>query len=55
MVQYILTFKLTDGHQYFHYQSPIPITLKCQYHTAKHYGLVGFVRQKKTLEPIFVN
>ena len=30
-----LYIKPTDGHQYLHYQSSYPITLKCQYHTVK--------------------
>ena len=31
-----LCIKPTDGRQYLHYQSSIPIKLKCQYHTANH-------------------
>ena len=56
MVQYIQTFILN---RYKVTNTPIiirhiPITFKYQHHTVKDQGLLGFIRQKRTLEFIFV-
>ena len=49
-----LYIKATDGHQYLHYQSSHPHHIKVSIPYSQAIWLIGFFRQKRNLELIFV-